>query len=98
MPAPMDMESDRPLTNGHPIDPYSTDFFDGLCQIELFFFVSNYQFFFLIVSVADLADLLKSEPQDDFIVGLQNTLSDVFSSPTIFSLAYVHEFFIFYFK
>jgi hypothetical protein len=44
---------------------------------------------FLIASVADLADLLKSEPQDDFIVGLQDTLSNVFSSPTIFSLAYV---------
>ncbi|CAF4340143.1 unnamed protein product, partial [Rotaria magnacalcarata] len=31
------------------------------------------------------------EPKDDFIVGLQNTLADVFSSKTIFSLAYCHD-------
>ena len=48
-------------------------------------------FFFLVASVADLADLLKSEEQDGFITGLQDALSDVFSSPKIFSLAYVKK-------
>ncbi|CAF1100937.1 unnamed protein product [Adineta steineri] len=46
---------------------------------------------FFDASVADLADLLKNEPQDDFIVGLQDTLSNVFSSPAVFSLAYCHD-------
>ncbi|CAF0879165.1 unnamed protein product [Adineta ricciae] len=46
---------------------------------------------FFDASVADLADLLKSEPQDDFIVDLQDTISNIFSSPTIFSLAYCHD-------
>ena len=46
-------------------------------------------FSFRLASVADLADLLKSETQDDFIVGLQDTLSNVFSSPAVFPLAYV---------
>ena len=55
----------------------------------MFFFLIKIQPFPLLASIADLADLLKSETQDDFIVGLQDTLSDVFSSPTIFSLAHV---------
>lgn len=53
------------------------------------FFSNQNSTFLLVASIADLADLLKSETQDDFIVGLQDTLSDVFSSPTIFSLAHV---------
>ncbi|CAF3342129.1 unnamed protein product [Rotaria sp. Silwood1] len=71
MPAPMDMESDRPSINSQATDGYSPDFFDA--------------------SVSDLADLLKSKPQYDYIVDLQDTLSTVFSSPTIFSLAYCHD-------
>lgn len=46
---------------------------------------------FLLASIGDLAELLKNEPQDEFILGLQDTLSTIFSSPTIFSLAYVRE-------
>ena len=90
MPAPIDTELDRSSVNSHATDAYSPDFFDGLyfcnhwIHIRLLFSV-----FFFIASVADLADLLKSEPQDDFIVDLQDTISNIFSSPTIFSLAYV---------
>ncbi len=92
MPAPLDIDPDRRSINSHNAEAYSTDYFDGLCQkIFLQILFMQITFFFLIASVADLADLLKSEPQDDFIVGLQDTLSNVFSSPTIFSLAYVQK-------
>jgi hypothetical protein len=36
-------------------------------------------------------DLLKSETQDDFIVGLQDTLADVLSTPAIVSIADVDD-------
>jgi hypothetical protein len=57
--------------------------------LNLFFVMIS--LFLLIASVAELADLLKGETQDDYIIGLQDTLSTVFSSPTIFSLAYVNK-------
>ncbi|CAM2712706.1 unnamed protein product [Rotaria socialis] len=46
---------------------------------------------FFDASIADLAELLNNEPKDDFIVGLRNTLADVFSSKTIVSLAHCHD-------
>jgi hypothetical protein len=89
------MDPDRPSISSHATDAYSADFFDGLYYIY-FFLIDLFNFVILIASVADLADLLKSEPQDDFIVALQDTLSNVFSSPTIFSLAYVKTNFFFF--
>jgi hypothetical protein len=90
MPAPLDIDPDRRSINSHNAEAYSTDYFDGLCQkIFLQILFMQITFFFLIASVADLADLLKSEPQDDFIVGLQNDISDIFSTPLLYSLAHV---------
>lgn len=86
MPAPIDMDSDRPSPDSHGADGYGADFFDGSYERKQNF---TCLFFSLLASIADLADLLRSETQDDFIVGLQDTLSDVFSSPTIFALAHV---------
>ncbi len=62
-----------------------------VCILNIFNEIYLFNFVIFIASVADLADLLKSEPQDDFIVGLQDTLSNVFSSPIIYSLAYVKK-------
>lgn len=36
MPAPIDVESDRPSINSQTADVYSPDFFDGLCQKQQF--------------------------------------------------------------
>jgi len=50
-----------------------------------------YSYDYFDAAIADLADLLKNETQDDFIVSLQDTISDIFSSSTIFSLAHCHD-------
>ena len=92
MPARIDMNFDRPTVNGQAANGYSTDFFDS--ALKIFFWFVDRNFFVLVASVADLTDLLQSEPQDDLIVGLRNAVDNIFSSPTVYSLAYVLLFFL----